>query len=595
MISCNRLGNNGRLGNELFQWASVTGIAKSLGTKAVFPEWKYSQYFENAPETGTQIKSTIKEKHYHYDLSQFKDGYNLEGYFQSYKYFNGFKPIFKQSFLDTLQKPKGKVAAIHVRKGDYVNNPNYYQLPIEYYYYCLSQITYDTLLIFTDDKEYCKIHFECLNPVYANGNEIEDLALMSMCDYIVMSNSSYSWWGAYLSNAKVFHCGKLFVGKMLSNSIKDFYLPQWTKVDFDKYDLSDVTFIIPVLYDHEDRKQNLETIVNYLKRFKTNIIIGEQGGNKFEYLPCKYMKFDYPVFHRTKMLNAMTDKADTPIVFNYDADVLFSPIQIIKAVNRMREGIDFVYPYDGRFVRIPKSDINYRTYKDVGFFKGRYTGDEKKESVGGCIGYLKKSFIEAGGENERFVSYAPEDMERCYRFKKLGYKVEFIDGKLFHLDHFVGDNSSARNKFFPANNKEWELIKKLTPGQIRERVKWEINEDIEVKYSPDLINFTQNSFMTFKPNPKKIGATVVTNRTVIKITQHMTQEQLLSLYNNPKTSHLVIAEGLPEPVIDVIEKKKEATTTLILTEQPKDEKPLSNQPEAKESKRKGRPPMTAKK
>ena len=64
-----------------------------------------------------------------------------------------------------------EVIAIHIRRGDYIDNPNYVLLPITYYYLALEQYfpnwrTQYNVLIFSDDIEYCKVHFEVYNNVY---------------------------------------------------------------------------------------------------------------------------------------------------------------------------------------------------------------------------------------------------------------------------------------------------------------------------------------------------------------------------------------------------------------------------------------------
>lgn len=80
MISFSSLGKIGNLGNQLFQIASVIGIAEKNKTKAAFPEWKYEQYFENPLPHGKQVTEQLKEKQFHFDESLF----NLDGRDYSY-------------------------------------------------------------------------------------------------------------------------------------------------------------------------------------------------------------------------------------------------------------------------------------------------------------------------------------------------------------------------------------------------------------------------------------------------------------------------------------------------------------------------------
>src|SRR6478736_6101541 len=171
MITFSQLGSLGRLGNSLFQIASITGIAEKIGTQATFPYWKYNQYLKNPLPTGKLTNpAKINEVVYHYDeklvsrLTPEVD-YDLFGYFQSEKYWNK-ETILKQfEFADTLRQELAvkyghflykKNVAISVRRGDFVNNPNYFQLPINYYlnaYYRHFGAEYN-VIIFSDDFEY---------------------------------------------------------------------------------------------------------------------------------------------------------------------------------------------------------------------------------------------------------------------------------------------------------------------------------------------------------------------------------------------------------------------------------------------------------
>ena len=509
MISYSNLGRegHGNLGNQMFQIASCIGLADRFGTEAGFPIWKYDVYFENELPSGQSKHKTV-EKFFHYDIDQFGYDCDINGWLQSEKYFrHSYDKVreqfkFKESFIkqcrDKFRIFDRQTIAISVRRGDYVNNPNYALLPIRYYLTALEYFFYGkglkanwsdyNIVIFSDDIPYCKIHFGCLpNVHFANGNDIEQLCLMSQCDNFIIANSTFSWWGAWLGEKDDsiiirpnYHFGFDF---SLKNNAKDYYPARWKCFDHYKklIDLRDTTIIIPVSYDHPDRKANLDLVLKQLQEnFECKIIVGEQGGNEFSYVDCVYCQFDYELFHRTKMLNVMTQLAGTPIVINYDADILLPPLQILEAVRRIRNGVDFVYPYDGRFARVPRTWYDtIDSFNDCGMFKGTHfkgCGDEDMRSWGGCVAYNRESFFEAGGENEKFISYSPEDWERVYRFKELGYNVERVDGQLFHIDHHTGVNSSMANPYHASGMIEFKRIQKLKGKQLRHEVDgWAIN------------------------------------------------------------------------------------------------------------------------
>jgi predicted glycosyltransferase involved in capsule biosynthesis len=259
---------------------------------------------------------------------------------------------------------------------------------------------------------------------------------------------------------------KIFSGHLLINDESDFWPKSWI-IHENKLDLSDITFVIPVSYDHEDRMSNLKIILRFLNSFNTNVIVGEQGGKKFNKLngDYKYVNFPYKEFHRTRMINRMTRLSNTDYVVNYDADILLSPIQLWRMAKKLRGGVDFVYPYDGGFLRVGdgtygrSEDLVKKMGTDIGMMAGMKFIGENDKSVGGVIGYNKKSFMNAGMENENFVAYTPEDVERFERFTALGYKVERVDGALYHINHFVGEKSTTSNPYYQKGVEELNKIR----------------------------------------------------------------------------------------------------------------------------------------
>lgn len=105
-------------------------------------------------------------------------------------------------------------------------------------------------------------------------------------------------------------------------------------------DFKDVTFIVPVRFDSEDRRNNFKTSMNYLLRnFDTNIIVldsDKKSNEEFVKSVSEKIKYifeenDEKLFHRTRLLNDMTKLAKTEIVVNYDVDVIFPVAQYIDA------------------------------------------------------------------------------------------------------------------------------------------------------------------------------------------------------------------------------------------------------------------------
>jgi hypothetical protein len=606
MITFSKLGKYGNLGNQLFQIASLIGLGKTFKHDVVIPEWHYKNYFEALPPTQNIQGKLVEEKTFNYNLQQLNElsnnsNYDLLGWLQSEKYWKD-ATIFRLKDCEKLETP---TIGISVRRGDYVDNPNYTLLQINYYLNALLRFNLSefNILVFSDDIEYCKIHFSCLNNVqFAEGNAIEQLILMAKCHSFIIANSTFSWWGAYLGNGTTIRPNCLFDGELLANDISDFYPETWISQDHEeKIDLSDVTFIIPVKYDHPHREENLLlNILHLQKYFNTNIIVGEIG-NHFKWLEShvNYIQFDMDKFHRTKMLNEMTLIAETKYVINWDADIFISPIQIWQAVDMLRSGTDFVYPYDGRFARVPRSErTTIAKYLDVGMLKAKYAGINKGDmvSVGGAIAYNKQSFINAGGENENFISYGAEDAERYYRFKTLGYEVERVKGALYHLDHAITIDSSTKHDDFDGNKKEYAKVTAMDKGQLENYVAtWQpITTDKKIN-SKNLVplNIKINSTMKVTLNKKFYGQTAVFHGMNIKLDANTPQHHLEILAD--KMPHLVTVE------YDVVKKKHEdlseptqQPTTSTFTEPQKEETTLKEVLPQPQSKPRGRKPKMAK-
>lgn len=178
----------------------------------------------------------------------------LDGYFQSEKYFRHLK---KELFIDfmfpkltevnetfrkqIIQTPNA--VSIHIRRGDYLKSQVIADvhglLPLGYYEQAINLLRSKhpdiKLFVFSDDIAWCKIHLETdeQSIVFVSGNEgansWQDMALMSMCRHHIVANSSFSWWGAWLSVNKgdVFAPSKWFNPANVIFNIHDFIPDNW--------------------------------------------------------------------------------------------------------------------------------------------------------------------------------------------------------------------------------------------------------------------------------------------------------------------------------------------------------------------------------
>lgn len=240
-VTFSKLGEFGRLGNQLFQIASTIGIAKHNHHDYVFPDWKYSKYFnKQLPLRNNWKAEIVKERSFDYnqiDLST--KGYDLQGYFQSEKYWAHCKEDVLEYFqftneLKNSTHEKNKFVpfnnvAVHVRRGDYLNLSDYHtNLSMEYYEKAMSNFSNKRFIIFSDDMAFCSRYFTGDKFLFANGSEIEDLYLMSMCESHIIANSSFSWWGAYLAESKIVYAPRdWFAHKNSHINTGDLYCKNW--------------------------------------------------------------------------------------------------------------------------------------------------------------------------------------------------------------------------------------------------------------------------------------------------------------------------------------------------------------------------------
>lgn len=272
MISYKKIGHFGRLGNQMFQFASTYGIAKKLGYDVAFPIENTTNpnvedfkdgvtrkvYFDIPkifdldqsiliPIDDIKTQYEVQEPYFHFseDLFHIPDNCNLSGYYQSEKYFdhceNDIRKLFtfkqdiaessKSKFLDFEYETVG----IHLRVGDYIGlqdhhpvcEPEYYGNAIKHF---LDKNYY--FLIFSDNIEYSKNIFgESENIVYIEGNTQEiDMCMLSMCNHNIIANSSFSWWAAWLNsnpNKKVVAPKKWFGPAYYFHNTKDLYPNNW--------------------------------------------------------------------------------------------------------------------------------------------------------------------------------------------------------------------------------------------------------------------------------------------------------------------------------------------------------------------------------
>ena len=262
MIYCNLKGG---LGNMLFQIAAAKSFAIDEGTDCSFPNliphlqylnddnqynpslkhsFDYLKIFDklnDSPISGVSHLITFPFEYV--DIKCDKPNTTLDGFFQSEKYFvhnrqailDMFIFDFKLNDKYDLLKDK-RTTSIHVRRGDYVNHPNHHPTQsLEYYQKGIDMLNDETdlFVVFSDDINWCKEHIKPNNVIYIEDEkDYIELYLMSLCTNNIVSNSSFSWWGAWLNkneDKKVIGPLKWF-GSAITHNTDDVLPINWIKI-----------------------------------------------------------------------------------------------------------------------------------------------------------------------------------------------------------------------------------------------------------------------------------------------------------------------------------------------------------------------------
>lgn len=182
---------------------------------------------------------------------------DIEYYFDGYWQYPSIAEEIRPKIIDNISSCKKKMpleieslqkrilsssnsVSIHIRRGDYFSKSNskfYAVCDLEYYYKAIDYIQSTrndaTFFIFSDDTKWVEKNFKPkigtidIIPIY-NVNSFWYLYLMSQCNDNIISNSSFSWWGAFLNNNKE----KVIITPRKWNLVNDhtIALKEWVKI-----------------------------------------------------------------------------------------------------------------------------------------------------------------------------------------------------------------------------------------------------------------------------------------------------------------------------------------------------------------------------
>lgn len=253
MITYTQLGKNGRLGNQMFQYATLASVGLTRGYQVGIPKnQQISRVFKlkNAEYVDDlNVERVYREKEFLFDANIFliPDNVDINGYFQSGNYFSHCEDFIRKEFefQDHIKEKASSIlknyqntllCAVHVRRGDYKNLSHYHTNLGSEYYVPACSLVYNNIpnikfLVFSDDIEWCKNAFkdEKFNVIDTNDDAV-DLCIMSQCQAHVIANSSFSWWGAWLSRSSAVVAPKQWFGPEGPKNWESVYQQGWVLV-----------------------------------------------------------------------------------------------------------------------------------------------------------------------------------------------------------------------------------------------------------------------------------------------------------------------------------------------------------------------------
>lgn len=232
----------GGLGNQMFQYAMGKCMAEkrkealfldsfsyfrdrkrvceidSFQIKAKKPNFIYVMYYNFLYYFKlTRNKKICREKEdfKYQELNRVTAQYFI-GSWQHEGYLRGIKDelrkefVFKENLEKEMQRKgeyiSGEAVAVHIRRGDYLQCAEYAVQDMRYYTaamdYICQKLRNPKFYVFSDDISWCEEQFDKKeNVIFVSGNTgKEDFFMMRKCKHFIISNSTYSWWAAWLAD-----------------------------------------------------------------------------------------------------------------------------------------------------------------------------------------------------------------------------------------------------------------------------------------------------------------------------------------------------------------------------------------------------------
>lgn len=225
MITCSPLGRYGHLGNQMFQYASTMGIALKNNLdwtpppadtwgEGFFLRSSIHECFDLDKGSPYVAPNVFIERVIGFDQDLYEncpDEIDIQGYLQSYKYFEEFSDDIRKAFTfqpwieEEAFVPDDPFITLHVRRSDYLSLAGHLiNLDMDYYLNALEYFD-DSIgvLVMSDDTPWCMQKFNSDRFNFSTQSAYCDLYTMTKAVGNITANSSFSWWGGWLNQDSV--------------------------------------------------------------------------------------------------------------------------------------------------------------------------------------------------------------------------------------------------------------------------------------------------------------------------------------------------------------------------------------------------------
>lgn len=252
MIHCKL---HGKLGNNLFAIANGLSLSKKLNTELTIGKTATAGHYGIIPvdlsifkykftqTDNVNLKNIYNEPTLHYNEIKIQDDTVVSGVFGSWKYFDDVREELCSKYfapsdeiVSSLSKydVSSNALGISVRRGDFLMlQHNHCVLSLDYYQEVINtyfQDNIDSIYIISDDIPWCKTIFGD-SVYYVRDTVGTQLFIMTKMKHLIISNSTFAWWGAYLNqNNGTIIIPDPWLGPALDHeNTNDIYYPTWIR------------------------------------------------------------------------------------------------------------------------------------------------------------------------------------------------------------------------------------------------------------------------------------------------------------------------------------------------------------------------------